>query len=90
MRNDPNEKQMNRKRLTDLKNGCQGKGIVGDFGKVMYIQLYLKWITDKDILSSTWNSAQCYMPAWMRGALRGEWVCTAESLAVHLKLSQHC
>ena len=50
MRNDPNEKQMNRKRLTDLKNGCQGKGIVGDFGKVMYIQLYLKWITDKDIV----------------------------------------
>ena len=43
MRNDPNEKQMNRKRLTDLENGCQGKGIVGDFGKVMYIQLYLKY-----------------------------------------------
>ena len=29
-----------------------------DFGKVMYILLYLKWITNKDLLCSTWNSAQ--------------------------------
>ena len=33
------------------------------FGKVMYTLLYLKWITDKDLLYSTWNFAQCYVPA---------------------------
>ena len=41
------------------------EGIVRDFGKVMYTLLYLKWITNKDLLYSTWNSVQCYVPAWM-------------------------
>ena len=27
----------------------------------------LKWITDKDLLYSTWNSTQCYVAAWMGG-----------------------
>ena len=45
-----------------------GEGIVRDFGMVMYILLYLKWITSKDLLYSTGNSAQCDdMPAWMGG-----------------------
>ena len=26
--------------------------------------LYLKWITNKNLLYSTWNSVQCYMWAW--------------------------
>ena len=30
-----------------------------EFETDMCTQLYLKWITNKDILSSTWNSAQC-------------------------------
>ena len=34
-------------------------------GKVMYTLLYLKWITNKNLLYSTWNSAQCYVLAWM-------------------------
>ena len=34
-----------------------------DFGKFMYTLLYLKWIASKDLLYSTWNSAQCYVPA---------------------------
>ena len=38
----------------------------------------------KDLLCSTWSSAQCYVPAWIRGGSRGEWmdtcVCMAESL----------
>ena len=58
----------NRKRLTDLENKLMvagGKGIVRDFGKVMYTLLYLKWITNKDLLYSTWNSAQCCVAAWM-------------------------
>ena len=36
---------------------------VRDFGKVMYTLLYLKWITNKALLYSTWNSAQSYVPA---------------------------
>ena len=31
--------------------------------------LYLKWITNKDLLYSTWSSVQCYVTAWVRGAL---------------------
>ena len=33
----------------------------------MYTLLYLKWITNKDLLYSTGNSAQCYVAAWMGG-----------------------
>ena len=53
--------------------------------------LYLKWITNKDLLYSRWNSAQCYVAAWMRGRFGGECarVCVAEPLAAHLSLSQH-
>jgi len=43
----------------------EGEMIVKDFGKVMYTLLYLKWITNKSLLYSSWNSAQCYVPAWM-------------------------
>ena len=58
--------------ITDLENelliarcggGC-GEGIVRDFGKVMYTLLYLKWTTNKDLLNSTWNSVQCFVPGW--------------------------
>ena len=44
-----------------------GGGIVREFGIDMYTLLYLKWITNKDLLDSTGNSAQCYMAAWMGG-----------------------
>ena len=27
----------------------------------------IKWITSKDILHTTWNSAPCYVAAWMAG-----------------------
>ena len=36
-------------------------GIVREFGVDMYTKLYLKWITNKDLLYSMWNSAQCYV-----------------------------
>ena len=42
-----------------------GGGIVRDSERVMYTLLYLKWITNKDLLYNTWNSAQCYVPGWM-------------------------
>ena len=65
----------NRKRLIDFKNELMvagGREIIKGFGKGMYTLLYLKRITNKDILYSTRNSAQCYVPAWMGGDLGGE------------------
>ena len=49
----------------------------------MYSLLYLKWITNKDLLYSTWNSAQCYVAAWMGAEFGREWInvlCVAEVL----------
>ena len=68
------------------------QGIGRDFGKVMYMLLYLKWITNKDLLYSPWNSAQCHMLAWMGGELGGGWIhiyVWLSPFVVHLKL-QHC
>ena len=48
------------------------KEIVAEFGIDMYTRLYLKWITNKDLLYSTWNSAQCYVAAWMGEESGGE------------------
>ena len=45
-----------------------------EFGINTYTLLYLKWITNKDLLYSTGNSAQCYVAAWMGGEFRGEWI----------------
>ena len=39
-----------------------GEGTVRDFGKVMYTLLYLKWITNEDLMYDTWNSTQSYVP----------------------------
>ena len=52
--------------------------------------LHLKWITNKDLLYSTGNSAQCYVAAWMGGESGGEWIHVyvwLRALAVHVKLS---
>ena len=63
----------NRKRLTDSEKepvvsgwgrpaGCTGEvcgdGTVMEFGMDIYTRLYLKWITNKVLLYSPWNSAQ--------------------------------
>ena len=64
-----------------------------EFGIDMYTMLYLKRITNKDILYSTGNSAQCYVAAWMGGESGEEWIHVyvwLSCFAVHLKLSQHC
>ena len=58
-----------------------------------YTVLYLKWITNKSILYSTGNSAQCYVAAWVGGGFGGEWIHVyvwLSHFAIHLKLSQHC
>ena len=55
-----------------------------------YTLLYLKWITSKDLLPSTGNSAQCYVAAWMGGEFGGEWIRVYVQLspfAIHLKLT---
>ena len=74
--------------------GCQGEGwgngIVREFGMDRYTLLYLKWITNKDLLSSTGKSAQCYAAAWMGGEFGGEWIHVyvwPSPFAVHRKLS---
>ena len=46
-----------------------GKGIVRELGMDMYMLLYLKWITNKDLLYSTLNSAHCYVAAWIWGRM---------------------
>ena len=47
--------------------GC-GKGIVTEFGVDVYTLLYLKWITNKDLVCCTGNSAQCYGAVWGGGS----------------------
>ena len=42
-----------------------GEGIVSKFGTDRYTRLYLKWITNKVLLYSRGNAAQCYVEAWM-------------------------
>ena len=59
----------------------------------MHTLLYLKWITNKDLLYNTWNSAQSYVAAWIGGDLGGEWIHVyvwPSPFPVYLKLSQHC
>ena len=54
--------------------GAWQERIVREFGVNMYKLLYLKWITNKDLLYSTGNSAQYYVAAWMGGEFGGEWI----------------
>ena len=59
----------------------------------MNTMLYLKWKTNKDLLYSTGNSAQCYVVVWMGGDFGGEWIHVYVWLSpftVQLKLPQHC
>ena len=73
-------KQKDIHRLRKWTYGCHRKEIVKDFGNVMYTPLYLKWIANKDLLYSTWNSAQCSVPSWMEVGFGGELVHMAEML----------
>ena len=47
---------------------------IRELGMDVYTLPYFKWITSKDLLYSTWNSAQCYVAAWMGGEFGGEWM----------------
>ena len=66
-------------RLTDFENEImvgrsRGEGIVREFGMNMYTLLYLKWITNKALLYSTGNFAQCCVGAWTGGESGGQWI----------------
>ena len=51
----------------------------------MYTLLYLKWITNKDLLQSTWKSVQCYVAARMEGDFGREF-CGGFQLLRHVRL----
>ena len=61
-----------------------------EFGMDLHTLLRLKWIINKALPHGAWNSAECYVAAWMGGDFGEEWilvyVCLSLS-AVHLKLS---
>ena len=68
------------------------EGILGEFGMDMDTLLYLTWRTHKDLLSSTGNSAQYHVAAWMGGEFGGEGIHVyvwLTAFTVHLKLPQH-
>ena len=70
-----------------------GEWIIRELGMDMYTLLYLNWITNKDLLCRTGNSAQCDVLAWMGAGFGGEWIHVYVWLSpfnFHLKLSQHC
>ena len=81
---------------SDSENGLmfvwgkdEGEEIVRGFGMDRYTLLYLKWITNKNLLNTTRNSAQCYVAALMKGEFGGEWIHVyvwLSLLAVHWKL----
>ena len=45
-----------------------------EFAMDMYPLPYVKWITNKDLLYNTGNSAQCYVAAWMGGEFGEQWI----------------
>ena len=52
------------------------KGYLGSLGWDTYTWMHFKWITNKGLLYSTWNSLQHYVAAQMGGEFRGAWVHT--------------
>ena len=62
-------RKKHRKLITGEALGCQTWQIKSL--SYLYALLYLKWVTNKDLLYNTWNSAQCYVTVWMGGSLRG-------------------
>ena len=67
------QKQTHRKQTYGYQEGRVDRRD-GEFGIYMYTLLYLKWITNKDLVYSTGNSAQCYIAAWMGGEFGVEWL----------------
>ena len=93
-RKDTNEltKQKETHRLRKATHGCWGEGIVKDFEGHVHTAIFK--MDNKSLLYSTWNSAQCYVAAWMGRGFIGEWVhayvkakslhCSFETIATSL------
>ena len=57
----------------------------------MHTLPYVKWITNKELLYSTGNSAQCYETTRMGKEFEKEYIHGyMNHFALHLKLTQHC
>ena len=85
-RNYTNEhtKQKETHRPREQNCGCCREEIVRESGMDLSTLLYLKWVTSKDLLYRIWNSAQCYVAAWIGGEFGGEWMDTCISMAESL------
>ena len=86
----------NIKRFTDLENelmvagGRMGKAIVKRFGMGMYTLLYLKQITNKDLVYSMWNSVQWYVATRTeRESGENGCMCTYGSIPLLFTLNRH-
>ena len=75
-----------------VKNYLKIKMLMGEEIGSLGSPAIFKWITNKVLVYSTGNSAQCYMAASTGGEFGGEWMHVyvwLSPFAVHLKLSQH-
>ena len=64
-----------------------------EIGADIYTLLYIKWITNKDLLYSTRNSPQYSVMTYMGKGSKEEWICVYAYLiyfAVQQKSTQHC
>ena len=52
----------------------RGGGINWEIGIDIYTLLYIKYITNKDLLYSTGNSTQYFVMAYMRKESKKEWI----------------
>ena len=78
-RNDTNEltKQKETHRLRGWIYACWGKDEGRDSWRVLYGHVHTAIFTmdnHKDLLHSTWNSAQCYVAVWIGQEFGGEWI----------------
>ena len=64
---------VNKKKKTYSTSLIIRKIPVREFGINIYTPQYFKWITNKDLLWSTGDSAPCDAAAWMGGEFGGEW-----------------
>ena len=72
-------------------NGQRNLASYSPWGHRVRLDWSTKHTTKKDLLYSTENSAECYVPAWMGGEFGGEWIYVYVRLSpftVHLKISQ--
>ena len=52
------------------------------FGEDHVCTAIFKMDNEQKLLCSTWNSAQCYVSAWMGGGFEGEWIHVYVSLTL--------